>query len=53
MKTRDIVYIGVFVAIMAVCSWISVPSTIPFTLQTLGVFTAVGILGGKGERWQF
>ncbi len=46
-KTLDIVYIGVFAAIIAVCSWISIPATIPFTLQTMGVFTAVGLLGGK------
>lgn len=46
-KTRDIVYIGAFVAIMAICSWIAIPLTVPFTLQTLGVFAAVGILGGK------
>lgn len=46
-KTQDMVYVGIFAAIIAVCSWISVPTAVPFTLQTLGVFTAVGILGGK------
>lgn len=46
-KTTDIAYIGMFAALMAVCSWISIPTTVPFTLQTMGVFTAVGILGGK------
>lgn len=46
-KTLDIVYIGIMAAIIAVCSWITVPGTVPFTLQTMGVFTAVGLLGGK------
>lgn len=46
-KTLDIVYIGAFVAIMAICSWISIPAAVPFTLQTMGVFTTVGILGGR------
>ena len=46
-KTYDIVYIGVFAVIMAICSWISIPTTVPFTLQTFGVFIAVGVLGGK------
>ncbi len=46
-RTRDVVYIGVFAAIIAVCSWISVPATVPFTLQTMGVFAAVSLLGGR------
>lgn len=46
-NTQDMVYIGAFTALIAICSWITIPSTIPFTLQTLGVFTAVGVLGGK------
>ena len=46
-KTYDIVYIAVFAVIMAICSWISIPAAVPFTLQTFGVFIAVGILGGK------
>lgn len=47
MKTKDVVYIGIFAAIIAICSWISIPMAVPFTLQTMGVFLAVGILGGK------
>ncbi len=47
MKTADIVFIGIFAALMAVCSWISIPSAVPFTLQTFGVFLAVDVLGGK------
>lgn len=46
-RTRDIAYIAVFVALMAICSWISIPTTVPFTLQTMAVFLAVGILGGR------
>ena len=46
-RTRDIAYIGIFAALIAICSWISVPTTIPFTLQTLGVFLAAGVLGGR------
>ena len=45
--TRDLVYISVFTVIIAICSWISIPAVVPFTLQTLGVFATVGILGGR------
>ena len=46
-KTYDLVYIGVFTVLMAICSWISIPMAVPVTLQTFGVFMAVGVLGGK------
>ena len=47
LSVRDMTYIALFAVVMAICSWISVPSVVPFTLQTFGVFLAVGVLGGK------
>lgn len=44
---RDMCFIAMFAVIIAVCSWISVPLTVPITLQTFGVFAAMGVLGGK------
>ncbi len=29
------------------CSWITIPGAVPFTLQTMGVFLAIGLLGGR------
>ncbi len=46
-KTKDMVYISLFAALITICSWISIPATVPFTLQTMAVFTAVGLLGGR------
>lgn len=46
-KTYDMAYIAVFAVLMAICSWISIPTAIPFTLQTFAVFLAVIVLGGK------
>ena len=46
-KTRNLVLVSLFAALIAICSWISIPSAVPFTLQTMAVFLAVGVLGGK------
>lgn len=45
--TRDVVYIALFTALIAVCAWITVPSAIPFTLQLFAIFLTLGLLGGK------
>ena len=46
-KTYDMAYIAVFTVLIAICSWISIPTAIPFTLQTFAVFLSVSVLGGK------
>lgn len=46
-KTYDMAYIGIFTVLIAICSWISIPMEIPFTLQTFAVFLSVAVLGGK------
>ena len=43
----DVVYAALFAVLIAICSWISIPATVPFTLQTLGVFLTVSVLGGR------
>ena len=47
MKTLDLVYIAIGVTLITVCSWISIPMTVPFTLQTFAVFAVLLILGGE------
>lgn len=46
-KALDSSYIGAAIAIITVCSWISIPTTVPFTLQTFAVFFVLSFLGGK------
>ena len=44
-KPLDLAYIGLFFALMAICSWINIPMAVPFTLQTFAIFAAVSMLG--------
>ena len=47
ISVYDLVMVALFAALIAVCAWVTVPGSVPFTLQTMGVFLAVGLLGGK------
>lgn len=46
-KTLDLIYMAIGAALIVVCSWVTVPLMVPFTLQTFAVFTVVELLGGK------
>ena len=48
LSTKMLVLIPAMTGCIVLCSWIAVPSIVPFTLQTMGVFLAVGLLGTKG-----
>lgn len=48
MKAKNMALCGLFVAVLTVCAWLSVPlGGVPITLQTLAVFLCLGVLGGR------
>ena len=48
MNIQKMVQASLFAALIAICGWISLPiPPLTFTLQTLAVLMALGILGGK------
>lgn len=47
LTAKDMSLTAMMSVMIAVCSWISIPMTIPFTLQTFAVFCALGLLGGR------
>ena len=38
MKTREWTQCALAAACIAICSWIAIPMSVPFTLQTFAVF---------------
>ena len=51
LTTRDISAIAMGAALIAVCSWISVPMTIPFTMQTFAVCLVTALFGLRRGMW--
>ncbi|MBR3241982.1 MAG: biotin transporter BioY [Parasporobacterium sp.] len=46
IQTLDLVYIAAGAVLIIVCSWISIPVNVPFTLQTFAIACILGLLGG-------
>lgn len=46
-KIKNLALCAMFASLIAVCAWVSIPMTVPFTMQTFAVFVAAGALGGK------
>ena len=47
LTTYELCATALGAALMALCAWISVPTEVPFTLQTFAVFLVTGLLGLK------
>lgn len=47
LSVKTMTQIALMVVLITVCSWISIPAPVPFTLQTFAVFFALLALGGR------
>ena len=47
IEVKDLALMGFCAAFIAICAFISVPTAVPFTLQTFAIFFVLLILGGK------
>ena len=47
LKVMDMAYIAIGAVLIAICSWINIPTAVPFTLQTFAVFFVLMLLGGE------
>jgi len=46
-RTKNMAYISLGAVILAVSAWITIPFTVPFTLQTFALFLLLNTFGGK------
>ena len=47
LRLKNSILVALFSVIILICSRIAIPTVIPFTMQSFGVFLTLGILGGK------
>ena len=46
-RTIELAYIALGTALIAVCAWITIPFTVPFTMQLFAVFLVLMLIGGR------
>lgn len=51
LSLKEMTYIAMGAVIIAVCSWISIPAAVPFTLQTFAVCLVTAVFGLKMGVW--
>ena len=46
-KTKNLVFIALSAAFIAICAWLTIPGPVPFTMQTMAVVTVAALLGPR------
>lgn len=47
INVRSMCCTAMMAVIIVLCSWLTIPAAVPFTMQTFGVAAALNLLGGK------
>ena len=47
LTVKDLAQISMMTALIAVCAWLTIPFTVPFTMQTFAVFVTLLLLEGR------
>ena len=42
-KTKNLVFIALSAAFIAICAWLTIPGPVPFTMQTMAVVTVAAL----------
>ena len=50
-STRDLAAAAMGTALIAVCAWLSIPTTVPFTMQTFAICFLAGLFGLRLGIW--
>ena len=51
LSSRDMAFIALGTALISICAWLSVPMTVPFTMQTFAVCLAAALFGLRRGLW--
>ncbi len=46
-KIREINRVALSTAVIIICSWLTIPGPVPYTMQSFGVFTVAALFGGR------
>ena len=47
MSIKRMALVAMMTCLLIICSWLTIPAAVPFTLQTFAVFCSLILLGGK------
>lgn len=47
MSIKRMSFIAMMTCLLVICSWLTIPAAVPFTMQTFAVFCCLILLGGK------